>query len=85
MITPTKPASYKVGDWLEVVKHDGLYEVQIERIIWKEKGTKSSAFIWYEKDEVLNAAAEWCIFLFNNGTWSEGIPYGTVVVTNQQP
>jgi hypothetical protein len=67
---------YSIGDIIEVCEHDGLHEYTIEKILWREKGMEGKANTWYEKDHVLSEAAEWCIFLYEEGNWTDGIPHG---------
>lgn len=70
--------TYKAGSLIEVSEHDGMHTKEIHKILWRERGMNGKGE-WYEKDEVLIGAAEWCIFLYYDNTWSENVPYGATI------
>lgn len=61
--------TWKVGDHIELPEHDGMASKWIEKILWRPN---NKGYTFYEKLEILDPAKEWCIILFNDGTWENG-------------
>ena len=61
--------TFSVGQKLNFPEYDGVHQKKILNILWSESGKGD---IFYPKKEVLTQAAEWSIFLFDDGTYLMG-------------
>lgn len=54
---------------IDFPEHDGIHGKTVKAILWSEKGKGET---YYPKDTVLLPALEWCIVLFDDGTYCNG-------------
>jgi hypothetical protein len=58
-----------VGQVIDFPEPDGIHGKTVKAILWSEKGKGET---YCPKDTVSISALEWCIVLFDDGTWYTG-------------
>lgn len=64
--------TYKVGETYNFPEHDGIHTKVISKILWSHKGSGGE---YSEKIDVLETALEWCLVLFEDGSWIYGVEF----------
>ena len=63
------PGQLSIGDTVTFPEHDGMISRKVYSIFWREKNRRLEG---REKQSVLLPALDWCVVLFQDGTWFPG-------------
>lgn len=71
--------TYKIGEVFHFPEYNGIDRKQITKILWRENNRGT---VYFEKEEVLEAALDWCIIMFDTGDWIMGSEFPKNIKSN---